>query len=229
MNNMTKDKAQEVTVATIKGGISLIPGIGPIAAEVLGTYIPNRRMERVEKMLCEFAIHVSGHKPEYIQERMKEDDFINLFEQAAYDAAKSKEENRLRAIGKILSSGVNINAKIAQAEKYLSIIRDLDDLDLLLLCSIEEKNNRNILERNVIFEDPYDSDYSFSECVSQALIWNGTPDINDEDVESEMSGMVEHSIFKLKSFGLVFERESYAEDKAYFTSFTGSLLMAYFQ
>jgi hypothetical protein len=216
MNNTAKDKAQEVTLATIKGGISLIPGIGPIAAEVLGTYIPNRRMERVEK-------------PEYIQERMKEDDFINLFEQAAYDAAKSKEENRLRAIGKILSSGVNINAKIAQAEKYLSIIRDLDDLDLLLLCSIEEKNHRKIIERNVIYEDPYDSDYSFSECVSQALIWNGTPDINDEDVESEMSGIVEHSIFKLKSFGLVFERESFTEDKAYFTSFTGSLLMAYFQ
>lgn len=45
-----KDRNELVSILA-KGALGAIPFVGPLAAEIIGTVIPNKRLERIEKLL----------------------------------------------------------------------------------------------------------------------------------------------------------------------------------
>lgn len=139
-----KGKSEEIAFATAKGLISSIPVIGPVAAEIAGTVIPQRRMDRIEKLFTYLAGSVSGLDPEYVQEKMQEPEFVDLLEEAIADAAKAKSEERLKTIAHGLKAGIVGDIEIEFLNRFRSIVNRIDDMDLSVAMSVCLWNRENM-------------------------------------------------------------------------------------
>ena len=68
---MSSEKSFELKVAFGKATISMIPYIGPIAAELLGTVIPDKRYQRLEFLLNAISSRISKLEEKVIKNKVE--------------------------------------------------------------------------------------------------------------------------------------------------------------
>lgn len=80
---MTKiiEKPDIATIFT-KGIVGAIPFVGPLAAEIVGTTIPNQRMDRIEKFLEKLEQKIKKMDQEKVKESIEKPESVDLFEDA---------------------------------------------------------------------------------------------------------------------------------------------------
>src|SRR5262245_42635780 len=88
------EKGQDYGVAVLKGALGAVPLFGSLMAELLGTTIPNRRMDRVERVLASLAERVRDMAEQDVREKTSEPGFLNLMEEGLYAAARATVEAR---------------------------------------------------------------------------------------------------------------------------------------
>lgn len=124
----------DLATASFRGFLSQIPVAGPMLSEILGVYIPNRRLERVITMLTIFA-----HKIEHIEEnirnvRLQSDPFADLLEEGVIQAARSLSDERRRYIATLLAHSLSEEALTnLQQRRLLELLGSLNDAEILTL------------------------------------------------------------------------------------------------
>lgn len=162
----------DYAVSALKGLLGIAPVAGPILAEVIGTIIPNQRIDRlaafVEKLAAEFVAEGRVLAVEHFSRQEQ----IDLFEEGALQSSRALSTERLEYIAKIVTFGLSgeLKAQI-EAKRLLNAIRTLDDDQLVILSSYlrrnvvdDEFNERHV---NILYppryhgEDDFDGDTTF--------------------------------------------------------------------
>ena len=126
----------DVGVAIGKGVLGVLPIVGPLAAEVVGTLIPNQRLDRLERFLQALAQKVAGLDKEHVRTRFTEAGFVDLFEDGMYQAARALSAERLDYIASLIKNGLSADEAKALGYKHLlSLLGQLNDAEVILLGS----------------------------------------------------------------------------------------------
>jgi hypothetical protein len=127
--------------ALAKGTIGMVPIAGSILGEIVGLIIPNQRLQRLEtyaRYINERLDKIDQHN---LRDKLVRPESINLFEDGAYQAARSLSDDRKKYIADIVASGMagDINEQL-QSKRLLQIMNNIDDDQIIILAGHLLKN-----------------------------------------------------------------------------------------
>jgi hypothetical protein len=145
----------DITVSLGKGVFGLIPFVGPLVAEIIGTIVPNQRIDRIVKFAHILEEKCSSLEEEILQTKLRNPSFVDLFEDGLYQAARALTEERLEHIALILKNGLSTTeVDYAKHKHILSLLSEINEIELLLLkyYSLHGKQRENfyLAHREVI-------------------------------------------------------------------------------
>lgn len=124
----------DVAIAVGMGTLGLLPYAGPIIAEIVGTIIPNQRPDRIARFAEILDEKLSKLDKELLEQKMRTEEFVDLFEDGAFQAAKALTDERRRHIAALLKSSLaTVNLDHIQEKQLLSILGQLNDAELVIL------------------------------------------------------------------------------------------------
>lgn len=140
----SKTGRTDIAVVVAKGLIGAIPIVGPLAAEVVGTLIPNQRLDRIERLLKVLEIKVRDVDHEFVKARFTEPGFIDLFEESLNQASRAISEDRVQYVASLVKNGLTAGeAKSLEHKHLLSLLGQLNDVEVILLRSHAKHPNRD--------------------------------------------------------------------------------------
>lgn len=128
--------------ATFRGLIGQVPGVGPLAVELLNVTIPNQRLERIEKLLNILSQKTFNISEEELQSKFNSTDFIDIFEDVLRQSTRATSDIRLEYLASVLKSGID-SEKLDHLKKkrLLEILEKLNDIEIILLRSYSLRDN----------------------------------------------------------------------------------------
>ena len=134
-----KRKTEDWVAVLGKGLFGAIPVVGPLAAEVIGTLIPNQRLDRIEGYLKKVEEKLKNLKEDQLREKFTDQENIDLFEDSLYQASKALSEERKEYIASLFKNCLT-DEKLGhiQYKKLLSILSEINDIEILILKGQEE-------------------------------------------------------------------------------------------
>jgi len=124
----------DLMVAISKGVLGTIPVVGPLVAEVVGTLIPNQRLDRIQRFLEKLEERVKELDWERVEKEFRKPEFIDLLEDGFYQAARALSEERLEYIANLIARGISKeDAEYIRFKKMLSVLSSLNDIEVLFL------------------------------------------------------------------------------------------------
>lgn len=130
-----KDRNEIISVLA-KGSLGAIPFVGPLAAEIVGSIIPNRRLERIENLLQVLASKIEEPDREGIAERLKSEESVDLMEDAFIAASRALSVERIDYIASLLKNGLtDKQLEHLDYKRLMSLLSELNDIEILILKS----------------------------------------------------------------------------------------------
>lgn len=86
-----KDR-NEILSIMAKGTLGAIPFFGPLAAEIVGSVIPNKRLERIEKLLQAFESKIELTEQEKVIDSLRSEEAVDLMEDAFIASSRALSE-----------------------------------------------------------------------------------------------------------------------------------------
>lgn len=124
----------DLAVAAWSATLSVMPGIGPIVAELFRSIIPNQRHDRIADFLRILDEKLGTLEADLLAEKMRTEEFIDLFEDGAYQAARALTDERKEYIASLLKNSLtNDDLSHIQEKKLLSLLGELNDAELVIL------------------------------------------------------------------------------------------------
>ena len=119
-----------------KGLVGAIPIVGPLAAEIVGSVIPNQRIERIESLLKLLEAKLDEKNILTIEDKLTQPEYIDLVEDSFIQASRALSIERRNYIASLLKNSLNEEqTKYIEYKKLLSILGDLNDIEILQLKS----------------------------------------------------------------------------------------------
>lgn len=132
---------RDTLVALFRGGIGAVPFVGSILAEIVGMFIPEQRIERLETYVKALAEQLAGKDQEELRARMTYPDNIDLFEEGALQSTRALSEDRRLRIAMLVAYGISgAEAARIEAKRLLALLREIDDDQLIILSSYLHKH-----------------------------------------------------------------------------------------
>jgi hypothetical protein len=135
---MEELKASKVDYASIvaKGVAGAIPYAGGMVAEIIGTLIPNQRVDRIIRFLEKLDLRVARLESEPMKARLRESGTIDLMEDSFYQAARAISDERLVYLAALLAGGITDSTiSYEETKRLLAILSDLNDVEVIILAS----------------------------------------------------------------------------------------------
>lgn len=128
-------------VAGARALAGVAPGIGSILSEVIGQLIPDQRQERLEAYVRILDERLQPLEQEALDKKLRKPEKIDLFEEGAFQAARSLSPERTEYIASTVFIGIAGEQKEEiEAKRLLKILAELEDDQIIILASHLEKN-----------------------------------------------------------------------------------------
>jgi len=138
----TSNNKTDLTVSALKGLSGMIPVVGSLAAEVIGTLIPNQRIDRINEYLHILSDKVANIEVAVLENKFHEAGFIDLFEDSLYQAARALTRERKENIASLVKNSItDEKAEYIRYKYLLSLSSELNDVEILLLQSYVRHND----------------------------------------------------------------------------------------
>ena len=109
----------DLLVSSAKSIVGIAPYVGPLLAELVGTFIPNQRIDRLGKYAEELDKRLSKFEQDFLKEEMCKDECIDCFEEGFRQATRALSDDRRKYIASIIENSLS-NDHISYIEsKYL--------------------------------------------------------------------------------------------------------------
>lgn len=126
----------DVAVIIGKGLVGAIPIIGPLVAEIVGSVVPNQRVDRIESLLKLLEGKLEEKNISVLESKIMQPEYIDLVEDCFIQASRSLSPERREYIASLLKNSLSEEqAKYIEYKKLLSILGDLNDIEILQLKS----------------------------------------------------------------------------------------------
>lgn len=165
----------EVDLAVGAWAVTLgyMPAVGPIVAELFRNVIPNQRHDRIADFLRILDDKLSSLKEDFLREKMRTEEFVDLFEDGAYQAARALTDERKERIAALLKNSLtDEDLTHVQQKTLLSLLGELNDVELLLL-KFESLGSTDPMAANEFYENHEDA-------LRAPVVFTGAP---EEDVD----------------------------------------------
>jgi len=122
--------------AAIAAAFAGHPAIGAGVASALTCLIPERRTQRLERLAERLNDRVSRITPELAPETFDDEYNLSLLEDSMIAASRATSTDRIDYIASILANGLTSkDAKRLDRKYLLSSLNEMNDIEVLLLCS----------------------------------------------------------------------------------------------
>ncbi len=140
----TKPNRVDALAVAAKGALGAIPVVGPLMAEVVGSIIPNQRLDRLARLVEILGRKVAGLDQTRIAQRMKTPEGVDLLEDAFQQAARALTDERIEYIANILRAGITEEqAKLSEKKFLMWLLGQLDDAEVILLAWLDRPTQRD--------------------------------------------------------------------------------------
>jgi len=136
---MTKSKSLQVNktdlIASIaKSTVGVVPFAGTLLSELVGTIIPNQRIDRLTKYVQELDNRLSKIQSEKINNLISNEEFVDLIEEGFVQASRAISDERRSYIVSIVTNGITNELISLNESKYLlKILEELNDIEIIWL------------------------------------------------------------------------------------------------
>lgn len=164
-NKSLQNKGADYTTTALKGVLGAVPIVGSALAEIVGSVIPNQRIDRLANFAAKLAEKVQEHEKEMIQKRLLEPEGTDILEEALWQSARALSEERRSQIASLVKNGLTKDQiDLIEAKKLLLLLSQLNDLEVLIL-----RGHLAFLYQEEGFEENY------GEIVRPEIAWIGAP------------------------------------------------------
>ncbi|HFD4059221.1 TPA: hypothetical protein ACF3XS_002964 [Vibrio parahaemolyticus] len=130
-----------------KGMVGAIPFIGPLAAEIVGSVIPNQRVDRIESMLQLLEAKLDGMEQSALKQKIMQPEYVDLVEDCFIQASRALSTERQDYIASLLKNSLSEEqVKYTEYKKLLTILSDLNDVEIIQLKSYSLYNDSDEYE-----------------------------------------------------------------------------------
>ncbi|UQB41354.1 hypothetical protein JX580_06525 [Thiomicrospira microaerophila] len=130
-----KDRNELVSIFA-KGALGAIPFVGPLAAEIIGMVIPNKRLQRIEALLTALESKIQLDKQHRVAESLNSENAIDLMEDAFIAASRALSSERIDYIASMLKNGLTRDElEHIEYKRLMSLLSELNDVEVLILKS----------------------------------------------------------------------------------------------
>lgn len=127
---------RDTAIAVARGAVSYVPYVGPILAELFGTIIPNQRIDRVSTFAQMLNAKVEHIDQDLLEQKMRTEEFADLFEDGAFQAARALTDERKEYIASLLKNSLTgEDLDHLQEKQLLSLLGEINDAELIILRS----------------------------------------------------------------------------------------------
>jgi hypothetical protein len=151
-----KASDQEIEIRASKGDyaaalvgalIGAAPVLGPLAAEVITSTIPNQKMDRVVLFIGLLEDKLKYLEQDVLEQKVKTEEFTDLLEDALSLASRALTRERRRHIANLLKNSLtNEELDHLGKKKLLAILDRLNDAEVKLLYYYSLENREKIFE-----------------------------------------------------------------------------------
>lgn len=130
--------------AVIRMGVGAVPVVGSALNELVNQIIPGIRMQRIEKYLRFLRHELRELDEEQLRQKTSSDLAVDVFEEGAFQSARALTEERREQIASAVAKGLSGDQlSLLQAKRMLQLLRELDDVQVIVLSSNLMKNHRD--------------------------------------------------------------------------------------
>jgi hypothetical protein len=134
MSDPLNQNPTDYVVACTKAVFGMVPFAGSLLAELAGTIIPKQRMDRLVSFTKELEHKVSHLDQDALRAKLTDENFTDLLEESARQAAQSTTEERRRYIAELLASGVTeTHISFVESKHLLRLLSQINDIEIIWL------------------------------------------------------------------------------------------------
>jgi hypothetical protein len=112
------------------------PFVGPLAAEIIGNIIPNQRADRIVRFVQKLDERLKDLEQEALRRRTSDPQFVDIIEDAFFQAAKAVSDERLDHIANVVANGISAEElNHAETKRMLWLLEQLNDSEIVILRS----------------------------------------------------------------------------------------------
>ena len=170
--NLNNNKFDTLTLV-LKSAASIVPYIGAPIAEIIGTVIPNQRLDRIVSFIENLRGKVDDIENK-INKRSKTDpSFLDFFEDELLQVGRATTGERINYLSNLLICGINADqADLLAAKQLLRLLGQLNDAEIIWLnyYYIDLYKRKDFIEKNPVILNPIITYQGMSEKDLQASI-----------------------------------------------------------
>lgn len=165
----TQANRTDAVVVAAKGVLGAIPFIGSLVAEIIGTVIPNQRVDRIARLVEMLRQKVADLDHDKVAACLRSTEGVDLLEDGFWLAARALTDERIEHIANILKAGIGEDqARLGEKKRLMWLLGQLDDAEIILLTWFSQ------LDRDWAFEEKHRQTIEPRSCHS---------DLNDQEVD----------------------------------------------
>jgi len=120
--------------SAIKGTLGAVPYGGSLLAELLGTVIPNQRLDRITKFVRILERKLSSLEQEFIRSQLTNENFSDLLEEGARQVAHSLSDERREYIANLITNSLSQHdIEYIESKHLLMMLGELNDIEIIWL------------------------------------------------------------------------------------------------
>lgn len=132
-NKLKSDKTDLIASAA-KSVVGAVPIVGSLLTELVGTIIPNQRIDRLSKYLVHLETKLSAIPIDKVNLLLSNAGFIDLIEEGFTQASRAITDERRIYIATLISNGISSEKlQLEESKSLLRLLQELSDIEIIWL------------------------------------------------------------------------------------------------
>lgn len=175
----TDTQTRDYLVAAAKGALGALPWVGGFLGELLGTVIPNQRLDRLVDFATQLDRKLQAAEVSIESLSSRQDASAELLEEAMRQATAPSSQMRRAYLANLVATGVQeAGTSAMRTSHFLRLVAQLSDLEILMLAA--QSGNDGALAAVERSTGEADSLSALKLALSARLVANGMLELEDE-------------------------------------------------
>lgn len=130
----------DVGAMVVRSTVGLIPFAGPVLSELITSFIPRQREDRIVDYLRRLNKKTEHLDQKMFQASAETVEGADLFEDGAFQSVRATSDDRREYIANVVAFGLSGKEKERiEAKRILNLLEQIDDQQIIILASNHEK------------------------------------------------------------------------------------------
>jgi hypothetical protein len=120
--------------SVLKAALGAVPYAGSLLVELIGTIIPNQRIDRLTKFAKSLETKISQIEKDFAHSQLKDDNFSDLLEEGFRQAARALSAERREYIASVIANSLSSeDIEYHESKHLLKLLEELNDIEIIWL------------------------------------------------------------------------------------------------